>query len=357
MHTYEHGGNVYDEDAPDGERWLDFSANICPSGIPESVLDAIEQHIPDLENYPDPNARKLKKAIALEYDIPEAEIVPGNGATELLYLFFHVVRPASVLLVAPSFSEYERAARACGADIEYYGLDAEEGFKIDFKDLAEDMEDEACLVLGNPNNPTGNIYTAEELHPLIDIAEERGTWLLIDESFLDFREDASLYTVKDMVAEHSHLIVIQSLTKFYAIPGLRLVFAVMPTALADEMCFGKDPWNVNLLAQVAGAAALADKEYQTSSKELIAREGAFLYRELSSIDNIRVMVPTVNFILIDLHDTDMPAESFANAMKSYGILVRDCSNFPGLDRWHIRVAVKRRTDNLKLIAAMKEVLA
>lgn len=357
MQKFEHGGNVYQQ-APDGKSWLDFSANINPLGLPASVKQAMQASLDDVIHYPDPQAKELKQAIAEHYQLPEQNLILGNGAAELFYLFMQMLRPKHVLLPVPSFSEYERAARAAGCRISYFPLKAEETFYLDWQKLSKAVTPSVdCVILGNPNNPTGQLLPWQELSNFFTMLKlwQKNVWVLVDESFLDFLPDDSAYTWRYMTETFPYLFVIQSLTKFYAIPGLRLGFGVANAALIQRLEQGKDVWNVNLLAQKAGVAALSDAPYQEKSRELVQRERAWLYAALRKIEGIYAYPPSVNFILLNIEGTGKSSAELTKEMRERGILVRDCGNYPGLDgRNFIRVAVRTREENLQLIQALEE---
>ena len=351
---FAHGGNIYDVNPAQGE-WLDFSANINPLGLSTAVRQAIEKEIPHLVHYPDPSARALKQAIAEHYDVPLSEIVLGNGGAELFYVLFHAVRPKRVLLPVPSFSEYERAALSADAEVAYFPLREESGFRLDEKALCSQMQPGDCLILGSPNNPTGQRIGRDALEFLLEKARQKNILMIVDESFMDFCADAVTYTARHFVANHAALVVVQSLTKFFAIPGLRLGFALASENLAERMEASKDPWNTNLLAQSAGIAALGDYAYQEQSLVWLESEREFLFRSLKKIEGIKVYPPTVNFILLRIPARWGNAPAFCARMRSEGILLRDCSNYPGLDDTFIRVAVRKREENEKLLDAFRRI--
>ena len=355
MEKFAHGGNIYDR-PPTGD-WLDFSANINPLGLAPEVRQAVAENIDGVVNYPDPEARELKRAISCRYEAHRENIVLGNGAAELFYLFFQMVRPASVLIPVPSFSEYERSAMASGAAVRYFHLPADAGLRLDMKALAEAVAAEGAdaVVIGNPNNPTGQLLETAEI--ALFLRETAGLanppWLMVDESFLDFRSDEERYRARELLKTYDRLFIVQSLTKFYALPGLRLGFGLGGTELIQKLEMGKDVWNVNFLAQKAGVEALKQQDYGEKSVCLVAEEREFLYKGFGKITGIIPYVPTVNFILLRLENRS--SAEFAAAMRQKGILVRDCSNYPGLDRFHVRVAVKGRRENERLLAAALEV--
>lgn len=350
-----HGGNIY-EDVPERGAWLDFSANINPLGLSAQVQEAIDQNIGGLVHYPDPNGTELRKAIHTAYAVPVENIILGNGAAELLYIFFHCFRPKRVLLPVPSFSEYERAALAADASVEYLFLPEDRGFALDVQELIQQLAAADCVVLGNPNNPTGELLEREQLAAVAAAAERTGCRVIVDESFMDFRQDAVLYSAMELTKRFSNLFVLHSLTKFYAIPGLRLGFGVLAAEDAARLDRQKDPWNVNLLAHKAGVAALQDSVYKVKSQELLARESSFMTAALKKLSGVTVFEPTVNFIFMDLKRTGMTAAVCCKKMKRLGILVRDCSNYPGLGDTFIRAAIRTREENERLLAALRTVL-
>lgn len=355
MKRFVHGGNIYEDIPADG--WLDFSANINPLGLPASAREAIALHIGDVIHYPDPAARRLRQALSSSYDVAPDALVLGNGAAELFYLFFQTFRPQRTILPVPSFSEYERAALAAGSSVTYFQLDAQEDFRLDGEKLRAALPEQGCAVVGNPNNPTGTLLTREELMQLADAAAARKTWLLVDESFLDFLPDDAPYSLLDAAAEKPYLFVIRSLTKFFALPGLRLGFGAASPSAVQAMERGKDVWNVNLLAQEAGAAALQDHAYAEESRGLVAEERRFLCSRLASLPGVRVYPTQVNFLLLDIRGTHLSSTELTARMRREGVLIRDCGNYPGLDgRSYVRLAVRQHEENVKLLERLETIL-
>lgn len=346
-----HGGNIY-ESAADGGVWLDFSANINPLGISERVREALLQHIDAVIHYPDPEMRELRAALAAHYRLPAGGFLCGNGAAELFYLYFFVKRPKRVLLPVPSFSEYERSARAAGADVHFFYLEEKDAFRPDLMKILQEVSriGADCVVLGNPNNPTGTLLRRQELMALARGLKNVDCQLLIDESFLDFRRDEADFTLRQDAAAQENILLVRSLTKFFAIPGLRLGFALGPKQLLHEMEQAKDVWNVNLLAQAAGAAMLSDQMYQKQTRAFIAAEKENLARRLKAIGHLRVYPPSVNFLFVRLEWTQHTDE-LLDFLRQKHILIRDCRHYPGLGRGFLRLAVRTRAENDRLLAA------
>lgn len=355
MKPYEHGGNVYTAGIYN-PAVVDFSANINPLGISKAVEKAITDNINNLVHYPDPSGIKLKQVISVNYSVRPEQIILGNGAVELLYLYFHSKRPESVLIPVPSFSEYERAARAAGCHVEYLYLDKTQQFNLDIDMLLERLPDYDVVIVGNPNNPTGGLLDRTDIISVLELAEQNNTCVIMDESFLDFLPDGQCYSVMELTDNYKGLFVIRSMTKFYAIPGLRLGFGIGHQRLVNSLEMGKDPWNVNLLAQAAGVAALEDKEYRERSRELVGKCIEEMYGALKNIRQLSVYPPSVNFILTSVEKTGLTSGAFTEKMAERGYLVRDCGNYPGLDEYHVRLAVRQTRENLELIQTIKDVL-
>ena len=343
MKIFEHGGNIYSVDGQ-AENFLDMSANINPFGLSESVKAAIINNIDGLIHYPDPSACELKTAIASRYRINFENIIVLNGAAEFFYLFFNVIRPKKVLIVAPSFSEYERSALAANCEIKFFLTSDQDNFNINFDKLTASLKSEKfnCIVLASPNNPTGNLIAAENILKLQSLVD----YVMLDESFIDFigDEKSDRYLVNDM----KNLIVVQSLTKFFALPGLRLGFAIAEESLIKKFELAKDVWNVNYLAQKAGVTALNDNEYICKSRSWIAEEKFYIIDRLKKISRIKFFKPTVNFVLLKF-ESDQIAMNLIENFREKKILLRSCKNFRGLDGRFIRMAIRSRIENERVL--------
>jgi threonine-phosphate decarboxylase len=357
MDSFSHGGNVF-QDNPRGEKWLDFSANINPLGLSLKTRKALQQHIEVVVHYPDPEARELRRALMDFYGVQSSRLIIGNGASELFYLLAESIRPKRVLLPVPCFSEYERAARSSGAEVSYFYLSADEGFSLSISKLIEEAERSGtdAIVLGNPSNPTGTLLRKTDVLNLLQGLEKvlPRCVLVIDESFLDFVPNAEEYSVLLEAGEFPNLVVFRSLTKFFAIPGLRLGFGIASENLVSLLELHHDAWNVNSLAQAAGVAALADREYQKETLHFVQQEKAWMFQAFSMLPGIYPFPPSVNFLLLR---SRIPSFRLSQMLKQKSILIRDCSNYPGLDERYLRVAVRLHRENVKLLGAMKQIFS
>ena len=329
-------------------RVIDFSASVNPLGISARIKAELRQYLKTLNNYPDPDCRRLIRHISSHLSIPEENITCGNGSTELIYLLARALNPEMVLIPAPTFSEYERAVSNAGASIRFLKLKEDDGFSISASDFIDQMGNCRMAFLCNPNNPTARMLSSDSILRIAEAARERDCFLVIDEAFIDFVPEES---VVRNVLQNPYLIVLRSMTKFYALSGLRLGFSVTSGEVASRLQSYKEPWTVNTLAQRAGVAAIRDNHYRKLSFEMIEKEKALIEEELGKL-GIFFFPSMVNFYLL----RDERAEQILSRLRKRDILLRDCSNFKGLDSRFIRIAVKGHRENRALIKELKRFL-
>ena len=350
-----HGGNI-DEICRayniDRKNILDFSANINPLGLNLNIKNSIIDNLDDIVNYPDITYYELKNEISNFENIKKENIFLGNGAAECIFNLVRALNPKKTLLLAPSFSEYEEAVKSISKDIEYFLLKEEKDFKITDKLLKRLDKSIDLLFICNPNNPTGVITRKEYLEKIIKRANDLNIFVAVDESFLDFVEDKEAYSVMDLVDKYSNLVIIKSLTKFYAMPGLRIGFGVTENKdLLKSIARVTMSWNVNTLASVSAICGLKQDTYNKESVLYVNKEREYLYNNLNNMKDLKVFKPSVNFIFFKIDkDIDLKME-----LLKYGILIRSCDNYIGLDDSYYRIAVRTREENEKIISALNKV--
>jgi threonine-phosphate decarboxylase len=354
MKPYEHGGDVFRAARELGlapEAILDFSASINPLGIPEGVLAAARDALPRAVHYPEPDAASLRAALARHHDLPEAHLLPGAGSIELLYLLPRVLRPRRALLVAPAFSEYERSLRQAGTAVDLFPLRPEERFRFAPARLLHAMAPDTDLVLlANPGNPSGAGIEPALLEDLAVAVREQAL-VAVDEAFVDFAPHLSILR---RVPAHRNLYVFRSLTKFFAIPGLRAGYLAGPPRGIARMAEAREPWSLSTVALAAAQACLGEEEFRqrTLAEVPALREGlATAMAELG----LTVFPSAANYLLVRRADGGSAAELVA-ALRRRGILIRDCGNFAPLDGSYLRVAVRTSPENGRLVQALREAL-
>ncbi len=351
----EHGGNIYrlskELGIPAGDV-IDFSASINPLGVSERVKSAVMKALEDAPHYPDPEAEGLREELAGFHGIDPGSILCGNGSTELIYLIPLALHPARVLIPVPTFSEYERAVLRAGigrTEIRFLYLQEEKGFRIDPAEFIEAMQEGApdMAFLCNPNNPTGRLMKREQVLEIARAAREMGCLLVVDEAFIDFCPGESV--IRE-AGGNPCLIVLRSMTKFYGLAGLRVGYGVFPPHITEMLKGLKEPWTVNSLAQAAAVEALRDSDHARRTEELLGSERDFLEEGLGRL-GIRIYPSEANFYLLRLEG----AEVVERDLRRKGMMVRNCSNFRGLDGSFIRVAVRSRRENALLVEGLSRI--
>jgi len=338
------------------EEILDYSANISPLGTPESVKKAIRASLDKLVHYPDPDSIELRQELALYLDIAMENIIVGNGSVELIYLLAKMIRPQKALLLHPTFSEYEFAVTSEGGEIKLLELKAENGFKINKEEVIEALDDVQMAFLCNPNNPTGCLTLKEDILAIVEAAAQKKVMMIVDEAFLDFVQGGENISVLQAVQDFDNLFILRSLTKFFALPGLRIGCGISNEKVLKKMNSLREPWTVNSLAQAAAVEALRDEEYAQEVKKVIWAEKDFLYQELGKIPGLSPYPPSVNYIFLDIRETGLTSTQIQQAMAPKGILVRNCNSYPYLGENYLRVAVRTHQENEQLLEGLKSVL-
>ena len=351
--TDRHGGNLTKLAAlagtPAGEI-LDFSANINPLGPPEWFRPLISSRISSLVHYPDPDCTDLVQAFAERFGIPMDEVLMGNGETELLYLLPRILGKRRALIPSPAYADYAAAAEQAGMIVETLPLDEARGFVPDLEAIAAALRGDEALFLGQPNNPTGLLIPAEALREFVRLHPT--TLFVIDEAFADFTAKESLLDGD----RPANLIVLRSLTKFYAIPGLRLGAIVADRSLIARLRVVMPPWSVNTLAQAAGAAALRDTAYTEETRRFVAERRAELIRELGTIPRLTVYPGEANFLLVRIDCGAPLATELARRLLADGIAIRVCDNFTSLDERFFRIAVRTAAENDRFCRSLGKAL-
>jgi len=328
---------------------LDFSASINPLGTPEGVLRAAQQALLRVEHYPEIDALSLVEALAAYHELPQENLLAGSGATELLSLFPHVFKPRRALLVTPAFTEYERNLRREHAAIDYFPLSAENHFQLDVEKLLQQMKNDTDLILlANPGNPTGAGIDVQTILELTERTRNRAM-LAVDEAFVDF---CPLHSVVNRVPDYPNLFVFRSLTKFYSIPGLRAGYMAGPAEKMARLAAAKDPWTLSTPAIEAAKACLEESGHRQTTLEMIPALRQELAAGLSKL-GCQVFPSQANYLLMRLPGGDPDAGLLCEELLGAGILVRDCTNFHGLNCRYLRVAVRCRADNDRLLDAMQ----
>ena len=331
---------------------LDFSASLNPLGPPAGALNAARAALVDVCHYPEVDGAALAKAVAARNGLPEEGVLAGAGATEFIYLVPRVLQPQRVQLVTPAFNEYRPAFLQARARVDHWQLTAADDFHLDPAALCAALPAGTDMVwLANPLNPSGTGYARACVDELLATLPH-GVRLVIDEAFIDFAPELSCV---EMLPTHPNLLILRSLTKFHALPGLRIGWLAAAPELLAEFAANREPWRLSTPAIAAGIACLQAAELYATTLQTIP----LLRKELASgLEKLgcRVYPSVVNYLLCRLPDNAPGAAAIAAALRPPGILIRICTDFDGLDDRYVRLAVRSTADNRRLLAELANLL-
>lgn len=349
-----HGGNpasICEQYGLNPDNLIDFSANINPFGPPRGLKAVIENFDHEIGKYPDPEYPRLKKELSSSLNVAPEMIVLGNGSTELIYNLPRLWDTGKeVGIISPCFSEYERAFALNGISSRKLLLKPDRDFQLELESTLFQLsswKNLGGIVVGHPNSPAGCLMKPESLLALLHFCEKRELFLIVDETFIEFC-DPELSLLKK-VHQSRFLILIRSFTKFFAFPGLRLGYAILPQPHAQKLNKYLPPWSVNSIAEQAGLLALKDKAFIESSRRKINVARSFLHEKLNRFKDIRVFPSSANFILFHLINDQISPGWLYTQLLNDGILLRNCWNFDGLSNRFFRIGLRSHADNNKLI--------
>ncbi|WP_170292029.1 pyridoxal phosphate-dependent aminotransferase [Heliobacterium mobile] len=359
--SFPHGGDVWSASGGSGkalEKILDLSANINFLGLSARVKAAIVENIDHIVHYPDPKCSQLISALAQHLQVEEEAICAGNGAVDLLDHWLRQVQAKRVLICDPGFGQYFRAVHAQGGQAVPIRLDEQEHFRLDIVQWEKKLLDEKCdaAIICSPHNPVGWVWSDKEREAIVNLVEKHHIHVLVDESFLDFLPDGREQSCCALAVKHRQIAVLYSLTKFFAIPGIRLGALIAQRDIIKDIIAHRDPWVVNHLAQVAGVAALADLDYHKRTWEQLPQEREFLIGQLSRLPGVKPISSTANFVLAHMADTGLSSTTWTEKLRRRGILVRNCNTFAALGERYLRFAVRDSSATERLIQAMQVIM-
>lgn len=343
-----HGGDIYTDGILKGKNLLDYSSNINPLGVPKGFSENIGEALKNVIRYPDIKYRKLIDNIKAYIGVENVQYILGNGAAEVIDLSISCFE--SILIVVPSFVEYEINSQKWNCKIEYSYLSR--NMEFDYNDIMNKLKNVKAVIIGNPNNPNGGTIDKNKFQEILDFCEENEKIIIIDEAFIEFAGEKEHSFVK-YTNQYKCLFIIRAVTKFFAMPGVRFGYGITKNIkLAASIKEKQNPWNINCFAELAVKYLFSDEKYIKRSLLWIEEERSFLFHELCEVNCFERVFPTdANFILCKLKDIDED-ELYDFCLKKE-IIIRKASNFRGLNKGFIRLAIKDRESNERLIKALK----
>lgn len=345
-----HGGDWAGFEAEYGRAPLDFSANVSPLGVPQGVRNAIAAAAAGADRYPDPLCRTLCRQIAEKESVLPEWILCGNGAADLIWRLAAALHPKKALLPAPAFAEYEAALRSVDCEVVHSLLSPESEFTVGETFLHAITPQTEMVFLCEPNNPTGRTTAMPLLRRILDRCAKVGAVMVVDECFGDFLDDPSAHTLVPFLKNYPNLVILKAFTKLYAMAGVRLGYALCADeALLEKMRVAGSPWPVSSLAQAAGCAALWEDDYVQRVRSLIQTQRPRMSQGLHTL-GLRVISGEANYLLFQCKTP------LLEPLRTCGILLRSCGNYPGLDDTWYRTAIRTEEENRCLLTALEEIL-
>jgi threonine-phosphate decarboxylase len=356
-----HGGQLRQIAAQYGipaERLTDFSANINPNGPPSSVLAAMRRALEDpatLGVYPDLELIELKQTIAKCTGVRPENVAAANGFVPLLESALRSRKIERCLLPVPSFNEYRNVLENAGVAIIPYRLSPDQGFEYKSDTVLQAILDHSCdaILLANPHNPSGALCSAQRMKGLVEMAAGHGVTVLLDEAFIDYCPNESLTR---QAMESTNLIVFRSVTKFFAVPGLRVAYATANSRHIDAMNCFVAPWPIASIAVDAVCAALNDETYTEESRLANEQRRLWLERELTRL-KIATSTSNANFLLLRFPPKIDVNLLWERMIVEERLVLRLCTNFEGLAEGYLRIAVRSERENERLIGSLERVIS
>jgi cobyric acid synthase CobQ/L-threonine-O-3-phosphate decarboxylase len=349
-----HGGNLRElalRAGMDRDALLDFSASINPLGPPERLRAVLARAMDRLAHYPDPDAAELVRAIARRHAVADEQVVVGNGSSEILAALTRACEYDRALIPVPTYLEYAEAVAAAGRPVQFFPTENAGDFVLDWPRLESELRAGDLVILGQPNNPTGRLLDNDVLCAVA--ARHLQVTFAVDEAFADFVDG-----YRSLIGRSAaNLIVIRSMTKFYAVPGLRLGYAAATPEMAARIRRQVPPWSVGVLAQEAGPWLLAAADYFQETVALVSRERRSLAQRLAGLAGLTVYPGEANFLLVRIDRGGLDAPALAESLLQRGIAIRTFGPSEHLDRRFFRVAVRTARENDILVEAVAAVLA
>jgi threonine-phosphate decarboxylase len=325
----------------------DVSAGICPLGPSRKVKAALRKAVRNLRISSDPDSASLRKFFRTKFAVAEDAVLFANSLREILCVIPAVCRPAKILVAGPALNIYEDAARDCGADFEQvHGGDAL-AIETSAESIVHRMAGSDLLFIARPNRVTGRLMEKSEVIRIIANASEKGAFVVVDESLIEFTDDAGLL---EEIPHRKNLIILRTTAHFYGLPGLELACALASPELTVKLR-SKSTCDVNMLAGEAAKTAYKDKSYRRLAKEFMEKEKRLLARAFKKMDRVTFYDTDSNVFLAKL---DCPAKDVTNALAKAGFLINDCGDIEGLGANYLRLSVMSHDRNLKLLRILKE---
>lgn len=336
---------------------IPYASNVNPMGMSPMARQALLDNVDAISAYPERDYATLREHISNYTKADPNNMILGSGTSDLIRLTFETVKPEHTLIVGPTYGEYARMAALAGSEVSTYMLQNLDDFEMDVDMFLKSLNDSIdMLILCNPNNPTSKIITKGQLDTILDACLKHNIFVMVDEAYIEFVKDTELVTAISLTRKYDNLIVLRSVSKFFAAPGIRFGYAITAnTDFLEAAGNSKTPWNVNTFACIAGVM-FDDEHYINLTKSLIQTERNLIFSAMSSRKSIKVFKPEANFILIKLLKEDQTAADVFDYCIKQGLMVRDCSDYEGLGNKYVRFCFLKPEQNDKMVNTILEIV-
>ena len=349
-----HGGQAWRLQGID-----DYSHNLNPFGPPPCISDIVSSASAHVEHYPDDSSIGFRTAVAEEFGVSPENVIAGAGSSDIIRMFPNTfLNPGDrVVMFKPSFAEYTQQCRIVGAYVDYVPLRPENDYRIDVDELKQHLDGARALYICNPNNPTGRVESRDGIIAIIKMCQHNDIFVFLDETLLELVEGYKDISCASLVNEYDNLIVAGSLTKSFAIPGIRIGFGITSESIADEMNKVRMTWNIGTVEQTVGEELIRNHmDYVRKASTVLKEESQYMFSKLKEM-GFSVSAPADSFFYFcDLSPIGLDSKTFTERMLEQGIMVRDCNSFGPEYSGCVRFCVKDREHDDRFLSAVKKVL-
>lgn len=339
----------------------DYSQNLNPMGPPPGLAAEVQKALGGIGHYPDALCTEDREVIAKYFDIRPENVVMGAGSSEIIRNFpaAFMERGDLVLMPRPSFAEYTQQIKIAGAQVDYFDLSPDSGFHIDFEDLESQLQSTQykALYLCNPNNPTGVVESKDNILKIVKVCEDMDTLVFLDETLLGLSKDADLRSCASYINDYTNLLVAESFTKSFAIPGMRIGFGLSNPEICAEMQKVSLPWNLGTVEQAVVKYLMDNMGYVDVAAKELRKESEIMQARLEDIGFPVGPVSDSFFYFVSCRPLGLTGAEMQKMMLKEGIMVRDCASFGPQFEDYIRYCVKDRARNERFISVAEKVMS
>ena len=347
-----------------GQAWKlkdieDYSHNLNPFGAPPFLRGIVDSVIDDVDHYPDDASPEFRNAVAGEFGVGPENVIAGAGSSDIIRMFPNTFLEHGdrAVMFAPSFAEYNQQCVIAGVQVKKLPLRAENDYRIDINELMANLKGARALYICNPNNPTGRVEDREKILSIVEECEMRDILVFLDETLLELVDGYKDISCASYVNDYRNLIVAGSLTKSFAIPGIRIGFGISNEHIIEELNKVRMTWNIGTIEQRVGAELIGKHmDYVHDASHILKEEGERMYGALKDM-GFPVDAPSDSFFYFcDVTRIGLDADSFTEKMLAHGIMVRNCSSFGDDYRGCVRFCVKDAERNDAFLRAVSAVM-